>query len=51
MEVEKKIEQYSEDLIDIGKSEFDIWRLTEKVGRKSCVSIVTVAILNILGLN
>jgi hypothetical protein len=50
-EVVQKIELNQEALKLIGSSEFDIWRFKETVGRKSCISIITVTILKMLGLD
>lgn len=49
--INKTLEQNKADLEGLDKSTFNIWRFSEKVGRKQCLSTVTIGILRMMGLH
>ena len=43
--------EHSEALVDVGEVSFNIHRFAEKVGRKNCMSVLTMHVLQSLGLD
>ena len=47
----EKISIHSKEIEEVDKPDFDIWKFTDLVGRKSSLVTISVSLLNMLGLN